>query len=418
MNSCQYCIHNYLQWKAAHAEIAVLKEENRKLQLLIREQVDSTEEKSAPPITNITKCSLCEVGLTAAELERHLCINQESVVCPFCPSTAFQTTLSLLDHVTQHNKSLRRASKSKRSFFKCDQCTSAFTMEILLECHKMSHVMDTNQTPEPIQIKIDPTELTIYQKPIKEEVSFDQFTMNKIIHPQLEQSASVGAPADPLQGNEKCKISLDTASSNIFNLFLFAVFKCGFCDTPFELPSELSKHMNEAHREKKVVDSKLPRSQIQNNLPNGISVQSRKQKEKKTFECFLCRASVIKFQKLKVHIRHHHKRNRNCTICKMELTANELNSHLCGDEKSIRCEYCSDTFTTTTALMKHLDNSNEKKMIYKCEKCTRNFLSIFLKDHHTKLHDSPEQSVCEICSKAFFSEAKLKTHMRIHAAEC
>lgn len=85
--------------------------------------------------TDIKTCSLCKAQLTPLEFDKHLCIDQESIVCP-C-SKAFKSTASLLKHIVQHIEVMHVTDK--RLLYKCHQCRLGYPMEILLECHKKSH---------------------------------------------------------------------------------------------------------------------------------------------------------------------------------------------------------------------------------------------------------------------------------------
>ncbi|XP_055322856.1 zinc finger protein 208-like [Sitodiplosis mosellana] len=401
-NSCQSCIDYDLKLQAAHTKITMLEEEvikltteNRKMKDFIREQENSTVDKIRLPLNYDEKCSLCQVKLTAVEFERHLCVEKESILCPLCPCTnAFQSTIGFLNHVDQHTEVA--LATDKRLLFKCNQCSVGYPMEILLECHKKSHVTHTTRTPEPKPIKFEP----------EESMSVDVTTDDDETLPPLSQSNSVSGPSKPVLGNDK-------------------LFKCGFCDVSFELPIFLSLHIKENHTKRKTHVSRLPKAKSECHEAKTIFVfrlreenenNTEKQKEKKIFQCYLCRTDFSTFKRLQVHMNRSHKRNHKCGICRMVLTAKELRSHLCGGEKCIRCEYCSNEFTTTKKLLDHLDKSHEKKKLHQCDKCLKFFTMIILKEHHLKSHelDAPKTFICEICSKAFPSKECLKNHIRIH----
>lgn len=92
-------------------------------------------------------CSLCQMEMSGFELERHLCIEQECVVCPLCPCTnKFKSSISFLDHVSQHIEATQ--STDKNLCYKCEQCNVGYSVEFLLECHKKSHKNDMTQTKE------------------------------------------------------------------------------------------------------------------------------------------------------------------------------------------------------------------------------------------------------------------------------
>lgn len=63
-------------------EITKLKIENQIMKDYIRRQENLTEYKLNFLLTQRKKCCLCQVEMSAFEFQRHLCIEQESVVCP------------------------------------------------------------------------------------------------------------------------------------------------------------------------------------------------------------------------------------------------------------------------------------------------------------------------------------------------
>lgn len=137
----------------------------------------------------------------------------------------------------------------------------------------------------------------------------------------------------------------------------------------------------------------------------------------KEFQCFLCKERMESVETLRNHIKKQHERNHNCEICKTAFTINELNEHLCGRKKSIRCEYCRKRFTVTVRLLEHLE-SHERKTFHQCEKCPKFFAMTALKDCHTKTHgkDLPKLFICSICPKAFVNKLGLIKHEKSHDA--
>lgn len=141
----------------------------------------------------------------------------------------------------------------------------------------------------------------------------------------------------------------------------------------------------------------------------------KKKKLENRFQCYLCRTDYYGIRELRDHMKRH-ERDKKCEICKMTLTHSELNSHLCGKESSIRCDYCANEFTTTLKLIDHLEKSHETKKLHQCEKCPKFLASIALREYHMKSHDldAPKRFICEICSKCFASKVLLNAHSKTH----
>lgn len=134
------------------------------------------------------------------------------------------------------------------------------------------------------------------------------------------------------------------------------------------------------------------------------------------FECYLCKTELESLGALKMHFQLH-SRDQKCDICKIPLTLNELNHHLCDDIKSIKCEYCPKSFVATIKLLEHLE-THEKRRFYRCDKCPKFLPMVTLKEHHMKtLHDKPKKFVCSVCSKAFADRYQLDKHKRTHTAK-
>lgn len=171
---------------------------------------------------------------------------------------------------------------------------------------------------------------------------------------------------------------------------MFSVFKCGLCDMAYEYATQLNGHMQVHHKIK--------------NMKRIVN-----------FQCFLCKISFESIPKLRNHMKCH-KRSHKCEICQTALTRNELNSHLCDEEKSIRCDYCSNEFTATVQLLEHLRNSHSTKIMHRCEKCPKFFPMIALKKYHMKVHeqDTTKPFICEVCTKAFAKKIYLQIHSKTH----
>ncbi|XP_055311500.1 zinc finger protein 595-like [Sitodiplosis mosellana] len=386
-NLCQSCFDYDVKLQAAYAKIALLEKEmselrsreNKRMQAkrIVKNQIRSNSTQD----TEKKMCSLCLVKLTAFELERHLCTDDENIVCSLCPTT-FKSTVSFIRHITKHSE-MTLATKN-RLMFKCNQCNLAYAIKTLLDCHKKSHE-DNPPPPEELNLKVE------FQEPMSvDETSNDDTILptsmltvelnesvesaRQLIQPST-QSSAVDEPPKPVSQDNK-------------------LFKCGLCDVAFELPKQLSCHVRENH------DSK------------------------DSFQCYLCKFDFATVKQLWMHMKRH-ARDQKCDICKTELTLNELNSHLCGDGKSIRCDYCVDDFTITSKLVDHLEKSHKKRKIHRCEICSKVFWSIALKELHMLSHaqdaavstheqDTAMPFACDICSKVFCKKFQLGRHMKTH----
>lgn len=77
---------------------------------------------------------------------------------------------------------------------------------------------------------------------------------------------------------------------------------------------------------------------------------------------------------------------KRCSICQTKFHNKcESHSHICNDAvKSVRCEYCSDTFESIKYLLEHLSIMHDDMNFYKCEKCPKIFSMLALHTFHMK----------------------------------
>ncbi|XP_055311487.1 zinc finger protein 595-like [Sitodiplosis mosellana] len=388
---CTSCIKYNIQLQAAHAEIAALKKKLSEL----------TEENRIRG----RKCRLCQAQLT----QWHLCIDAKNIVCPLC-SHPFVTTASFLKHIEDQHAELTQVA-SNRLLYKCDQCTLGYPMEILLECHKKAHENATKQSEEPPppteelnrhditheSIKQEPEELNTLIEPdvqilIDDTASNDSSVLSVYmvtVESDDEKSSGNKPPAATVDASSDEVEIIEMSDDSLNETGTLKLFKCGTCEESFETTKELNDHVRENHKWNHTL-----------------------------YTCHLCEKDCHTQSNLQSHFKHHVKMTK-CQVCKRSLKLDDLNSHLCGKEKSIRCDYCPNEFTTTSKLVEHLEKSHETNVkFYQCEKCKKCFPMIALKDFHMISHaqDEPKPFVCEICSKAFSKEYYLKVHSETHDA--
>lgn len=130
----------------------------------------------------------------------------------------------------------------------------------------------------------------------------------------------------------------------------------------------------------------------------------------KKFTCVLCNETFTNITDYGKHIGEH-ERATKCEVCKLPA---KLDTHLCGDQEEIQCDYCDERFSTTTKLIEHL-KSHENHKFYHCKTCRLFFGMKFLRDCHEEQHvQQIKNYTCETCSKSFTREEYLIQHMKIH----
>lgn len=115
---------------------------------------------------------------------------------------------------------------------------------------------------------------------------------------------------------------------------------------------------------------------------------------------------------LSSHVRA--KKCYTCKICEVKLPSAEIDTHLCSGVESIRCDYCSGDFASTSKLVDHLEKWHATNVkLHQCEKCTKRIPSFALMRFHMNIH-APEPFACKICTKTFATEFHLKCHYETH----
>lgn len=135
----------------------------------------------------------------------------------------------------------------------------------------------------------------------------------------------------------------------------------------------------------------------------------------KSYECFECHQSkyLTSVVALRKHLEQHEKNRIKCTVCARRFEPNEI--HLCGNKKSIQCDYCRKKITATTELLEHLDKDHDEKKLHRCKKCAKFYPMQFLRDACLASHvDIPKTYTCETCSKSFAAIHNLTAHMKTH----
>lgn len=134
------------------------------------------------------------------------------------------------------------------------------------------------------------------------------------------------------------------------------------------------------------------------------------------FECYICKIEIPTLRRMKGHLNKHvAARNKRCQVCDEYLTPKEDNEHLCYGEQTVSCEYCSNSYNSTSELLHHLEAHADRTM-RKCSKCPRLLGMTALMLWHNKLHETerPRPFICSICSKGFCEKNVLYCHLKTH----
>ncbi|XP_055694872.1 zinc finger protein 41-like [Lutzomyia longipalpis] len=142
--------------------------------------------------------------------------------------------------------------------------------------------------------------------------------------------------------------------------------------------------------------------------------------------CAICGKMYLHKANLKWHMRivHQGLKEAKCEICNKEFTrAYSHATHMMvvhGNKKLLRCTECRVVFRTNEGFEKHQkewhdpENPREKTRNFMCDLCGKAFFSNAALQRHTSSHLGTKPFQCTLCPKAYNRNHRLKVHMMRH----
>lgn len=138
-----------------------------------------------------------------------------------------------------------------------------------------------------------------------------------------------------------------------------------------------------------------------------------------TYECYKCRETVKDHNKMFQHMKDHSRAApHKCLVCEMYFSTVRYKRHLCQGN-SVQCEYCSETFDTTTGILKHLEGHKKERCMAKekCTDCEKIFTMNTLMQWHQRHHHKTKLYNCNICNRGFWRRPLFYLHYHGHSEE-
>jgi len=330
---------------------------------------------------------------TYKELYHHLQSHKEKMKCPQCDKT-FRKKISLTKHIATHSTPKQSAKQKTKilndvaslpartgfveilpKVVKCDKCGKEFGCSGELDVHKAtqctfnSSLFGRKETDKIELMKTNNMDMNII--PSSSLMNNQGCNNDGMIIIQNGETVLrvlpnfVPASATNMQVNSS-PIKIVYGNTNVENpsntVIEQTVYACNKCDKTYSRPADLSYHM----------------------LMHGLG---------KIYPCVHCEKKFVIEKQLWSHKKEMH-----------------------GDEHI--CLECGISFKTKDHLTNHMKNH----CLWVCELCGKNFAKKTLFDQHVRKHMSQNKLngrsrrtvICNTCSRTFYSEEHLRTHVCKH----
>jgi hypothetical protein len=210
-------------------------------------------------------------------------------------------------------------------------------------------------------------------------------------------------------GNGMTEYSLALQDGNFF---------CHVCNKNFHSFQLLNSHMN-VHIVKVVCETCGAGYFNQHML-----VKHKESHKTKKFDCKHCDKTYYKKSQLKYHTEIVHRgkeraKPKQCPHCTevfkeyYKKIAHLRKVH--GVKKTFQCHVCRSEFPTRRSLTEHSNRYHTEK--HKCDVCSKCFAIESRLKRHMRGHTGERNFLCPVCKNAYMHDTTLKKHMRSHSVD-
>ncbi|XP_011693846.1 PREDICTED: zinc finger protein 271 isoform X2 [Wasmannia auropunctata] len=312
---------------------------------------------------------------------------------------------------SQENAAIESTSEAQANVFKCELCSSEFSIQLKFFEHLKAHYEPVKQetriaqaTNTNISISVPETvHRTVLENTVIEEFSEPEDLMEGIRNVVEETGARIDDDTDsplPTANNE----------STMWTINVTGV-------------TEEVQQRDQQIRPPTISESKSPDEKAKTDIPQTAkkkkSPKTRKSNDELT--CPQCNRSFHHKNSLVYHMRSHSgERPHQCDICsKRFFAASALKVHkrLHSGDKPYKCEECGRHFRQWGDLKYHSTSIHSEHKQYQCEYCAKEFARKYSLIVHRRIHTGEKNYRCEFCNKTFRASSYLQNHRRIHTGE-
>ncbi|XP_076996286.1 PR domain zinc finger protein 5 isoform X1 [Tamandua tetradactyla] len=214
--------------------------------------------------------------------------------------------------------------------------------------------------------------------------------------------------------NKKCS----SASSLREHRKIHEIFDCQECMKKFISANQLKRHMI-THSEKRPYNCEICNKSFKR--LDQVGAHKVIHSEDKPYKCKLCGKGFAHRNVYKNHKKtHSEERPFQCEECKaLFRTPFSLQRHLLthNSERTFKCHHCDATFKRKDTLNVHVQVVHERHKKYRCELCSKAFVTPSVLRSHKKTHTGEKEKICPYCGQKFASSGTLRVHIRSHTGE-
>ena len=198
-------------------------------------------------------------------------------------------------------------------------------------------------------------------------------------------------------------------------------FKCQECDKGFRNNRQLQDHLNIVHKKEPVITC----TECCVSFLTQFQLNKHKQSKHSNliFNCQSCDKTFTSNASLKAHVKNVHRKTRDRTVCcvcgsmqgSCDCEEQERMSNNSSDKAS--CPVCKKEMLARN-LASHLHYHRQSSLRpYICQQCSQTFTHASSLKRHALLHTGLKQYKCQQCGKEFFQKVAYETHCRSHTGQ-